>query len=152
MTVTLVDEQDDPLPTGLDELARLVIAREGFPGEAEVAVHFIDPERMTGLNGRYLGKHGPTDVLALPIEDLQAGEVPAVPDGPPLQLGDIFVCPGVVRAQAANAGVPFENEMSLMVVHGLLHLMGYDHQTNSDAELMERRETELLAEVGLVRR
>ncbi len=151
MTVSLIDDQDDPLPPHLDVLASLVIEREGFGGDTEVAVHFVDAPRMAELNSRFMGKPGPTDVLALPIEDLRAGEVPD-PGGPPISLGDVFVCPEVVRAQAASSAVPFGDELALMVVHGILHLMGYDHHADQDAELMERRETELLSEVGMTRR
>jgi probable rRNA maturation factor len=85
-------------------------------------------------------------VLAFPLEHLHPGQRPALsPNGPPLNLGDVFVCPAVVRDNAAAAGVGFLDEMSLMVVHGLLHLLGYDHFDDDEAELMEARETELLS-------
>jgi probable rRNA maturation factor len=79
-----------------------------------------------------------------------------VPDqdsnGPPLIIGDVIVAPGYVGRQAAENDVEFEDEMALMVAHGILHLLGYDHIDDADAELMERREVELLSLVGVTRR
>ncbi len=66
-------------------------------------------------------------------------------------LGDVVVCPPVVRRNAAAADVPFGDEMALMVVHGILHLLGYDHEDDGDAEKMEQRERDLLALVGRTR-
>ncbi len=82
---------------------------------------------MAELNGEYMGKTGPTDVLSFPIEDFAGGITEPDAEGPPLLLGDILICPAVVRANAAAAEVPFEDEMALMVVHGILHLLGNDH-------------------------
>ena len=153
MNVVLNDEQDDPLPPALDRLVELTLRNEGFPPDTEVALSFVDRGRMAQLNETHLGRSGPTDVLAFPIEDLTPGTVPAVdPDGPPLQLGDVFICPAYVGDQATAVGVPFDAEVSLMVVHGLLHLLGYDHEQDDEAESMERREAELLALVGHTRR
>ena len=104
---------------------------------------------MNRLNKSHLDRSGPTDVLAFPIESLAPGMVPeAVAAGPPLMLGDVVVCPEVVRSQAAASAVAFEDEMALMVVHGVLHLLGYDHEADADADLMEQRERDLLALAG----
>jgi probable rRNA maturation factor len=102
---------------------------------------------MAELNAAYMGEEGPTDVLSFPIEDFSAGAV-GEPGGPPLLLGDVIICPSVVRSNAAAAAVAFEDEMALMVVHGILHLLGRDHVVDADAELMEQREREILAMVG----
>lgn len=154
MSVELVDDQDDPLPTGpLLDLAEIVLEREGYPSGTEVAISLIDQVRMTELNTAHMGADGATDVLSFPIEDLEPGVVPDHPgDGPPLAIGDVLICPAVVRSRAEAAGVPFEDEMALMVVHGLLHLMGYDHVDDADAEQMEARERAYLAKVGRTRR
>ena len=71
--------------------------------------------------------------------------------GPPRNIGDIFICPAVVADNARSAAVSFQDEMALMVVHGLLHLLGYDHTVDSEAEQMEQRERDLLAAVGRTR-
>ena len=74
-----------------------------------------------------------------------------IPDGPPLNLGDVIICPTVVASNAASAEVEFDDELALMVVHGLLHLLGYDHHEDEEAERMEARERTLLSAVGRIR-
>ena len=149
MEVAFTDEQDDPLPSDwLVDLAAVAMRAESLPETTELAVTLIDRARMAGLNGEHMGKTGPTDVLSFPIEDFTDGVPLQGEDGPPLLLGDIFICPAVVRANAAHAGVPFEDEMALMVVHGILHLLGRDHVIEEEAEAMEQREREILAMVG----
>ena len=153
MNVFLADEQDDPLAGGaLLELAETVLRAEGVPEESEVAIVFIDDEQMAEMNERHLGRSGPTDVLSFPIEDSQPGKPLGVdPAGPPLSLGDVFIAPAVVRRNAVERGVDPEDEMGLMVVHGLLHLLGWDHEEDDEAERMEARERKLLAMAGMVR-
>jgi probable rRNA maturation factor len=150
MTVSFADEQDDPLPAEpLIALAESVMKAEHLPDDSEVSLVLVSADRIAALNQQHMGRSGPTDVLAFPIEDLRAGEVPATEQGgPPVLLGDVLVCPAVVRANAAEWGVAFEDEMALMVVHGMLHLLGYDHQEEADAERMETREREILALSG----
>ena len=150
MPVELNDEQDDPLELeDLGAVATAVLRGERLPDQTQVSLTFIETDEMTVLNEEHMGRTGPTDVLAFPIEALLPGRVPEQDaDGPPLLLGDVVVCPQVVRRQAAAADVPFEDEMALMVVHGMLHLLGYDHVVDADAEVMERRERDLLAVVG----
>jgi probable rRNA maturation factor len=153
VNVTVIDEQDDPLEAAsLAELARGVMTAEGLPGDTELAIHLIGERRMTELNERHMGQPGPTDVLSFPIEDLAPGRLPtAVAGGPPPALGDVLVCPSVVRENAVAAGVAYEDEMALMIVHGVLHLLGYDHVDDADAEIMEARERALLAAAGRTR-
>lgn len=149
MNVVFTDEQDDPLPSDpLVDLAVVAMKAEGLPSSTELAVTLVDEERMAALNAEYMGKAGATDVLSFPIEEFQPGE--PIPDGggPPLLLGDVVVCPSVVRANSERAGVPFGDEMALMVVHGILHLLGRDHVIDAEAELMEQREREILEMVG----
>lgn len=153
MNVLIVDEQDDPLPGGdLLELAELVLRKEGVPEDSEVAIVFIDDAEMTGLNERHRGGVGPTDVLSFPLEEGEPGRPPERdPAGPPLNLGDVFIAPDMVRANAVAGGVEFADELALMVVHGLLHLLGWDHVEDADAARMEERERQLLGAVGRVR-
>ena len=153
MTVEISDEQDDPLESVLlTDLAELVMKSEGLDAAALVSINLVATSEIARLNQHHLGRTGPTDVLAFPIEDLVAGEVPFQgADQPPLLVGDVVICPAVVRAQAAAAAVPFDDEMALMVVHGILHLLGYDHEVAADAESMEQRERELLSAAGRTR-
>ena len=153
MIVHLSDEQDDPLqPAFLTDVALATLAFEGVPDATEVAITVVDETRMAELNGAHMGKDGATDVLSFPLEDLAPG-VPPVhrTDGPPVALGDIFICPAVVARNAERDRVPFEHEMALMVVHGLLHLLGYDHVVDAEAEHMEQRERDVLAGFGVER-
>lgn len=150
MNVFLADEQDEPLDTEpLRALATDVLTAERLPQGTEVSVVLVGADEMQKYNERFMERRGPTDVLAFPLEELRPGRPPAVsPNGPPINLGDVFVCPEVVRMNAAQAGVDFGDEMALMVVHGILHLLGYDHFDDTEAVAMEKREAELLARSG----
>lgn len=154
MSVFVADEQRETvgLPH-LHALAETVLREEGYPEDAEVTLLFVDETEMASYNGRFLDRDGPTDVLAFPVEELLPGVTPDTdPQGPPLMLGDVVIAPSYVRRQADEHGVSFEDEMALMVTHGILHLLGYDHIDDTEAERMEERERELLAKVGKKRR
>lgn len=153
MSIFFTDEQDVAVDSApLVELAEVVVREQGLPAESELSLMLVDPGQITEYNERFMAKHGPTDVLSFPVEDLRPGVVPKrLPNGPPLALGDVFICPAVVQANADASGVPFEDEMALMVVHGILHLLGFDHQADDEAEVMESREAALLGMVGKTR-
>lgn len=154
------DEQsDEPVDTGRwVRLAEQVLAAEGAKGDVELSLLFVDEATMAELNGRFLGKEGATDVLAFPIDDDVVEGARAVdtlgPLGPPRErddadlptlLGDVVVCPAVARRNApAHAGT-YDDEVALLVVHGILHLLGMDHVDAGEAEAMEAREQELLS-------
>lgn len=137
-------------------LARLVLAEERAPADAEVSLIFVDEEAITDLNGRFLGGDGPTDVLAFPIDHdhLPSGRHPdtggrgpgsaSEPADPPIVLGDVVVCPTVAARQAPHHAGTVDDELALLVVHGVLHLLNYDHVDEREAASMQRRERELL--------
>ena len=154
MTVLLENEQPEPVDeASLSALAESVLSEEGYPPSTIVEVTLVTDDRIASLNGEHLDRDGPTDVLAFPLENLEPGAVPAAdPGGPPIALGDVIVAPAFVRRQAEDAGVGFPDEMSLMVVHGILHLMGYDHTDDDDAEMMEERERMILSRMGTEQR
>lgn len=154
MSVFLANEQSEVVDTAeLRALAELVLAEEGYPSATEVTILLVTDEEMAGYNERFLERTGPTDVLAFPVEELLPGIVPDHdPHGPPLIVGDVLVAPTYVRAQADEMGVAFEDEMALMITHGILHLLGYIHDEEEDAVRMERREADLLARIGRKRR
>lgn len=136
----------------LRRLAELVLIEEGYPTETELTVLLVSEDEMAAYNERFLERSGPTDVLAFPVEELMPGVVPDQDsNGPPLIIGDVIVAPGYVGRQAKENEVEYEDEMALMVAHGILHLLGYDHIDDADAEMMERREVELLSLVGVKR-
>lgn len=139
------------------QLAQLVLREERVPPRAEVAIVFVAEDAIADLNRRFLDGDGPTDVLAFPIDDepLPPGRhpdeggrgpgSPDEPDEPPIVLGDVLVCPAVAHRQAHEHGHSLDDELALLVVHGVLHLLEYDHAEPDDAARMQQRERELLA-------
>jgi probable rRNA maturation factor len=158
--VFAADEQSDRAVdiARFAELARNVLAAQGVKDDIEVSLLFVDEPTIAELRQRFLGQTGPTDVLAFPIDDEpepggrspdEGGTGPGAgapdEDDMPVLLGDVVVCPAVAARNATDHGVTVEDEMALLVVHGLLHLLGMDHDLDEEAERMERRERELLA-------
>ena len=129
----------------LEELTRFVLAREGKPFNTEVSVSFVTDEAIAELNEKYRGKTGPTDVLSFECDgvddDLSAM---TLAEDPIFELGDVVIAPDVASRQTREFGTTFEEEISLLLVHGLLHLCGYDHVEDDEAEVMEKREAEIL--------
>ncbi|MCC7076025.1 MAG: rRNA maturation RNase YbeY [Acidimicrobiia bacterium] len=137
--------------TRLCALAEHVLTEESIHRSAELSIMTVDRETMAGLNRRFMGRDMPTDVLAFPIEDDARGRA-AQEEGEelPLLLGDVVVCPDVAFENVSGDTADFETELDLLVVHGVLHLLGYDHVQDSDAERMESRERELLDEFARI--
>lgn len=154
MNVFVADEQSEPADvSSLRALAISVLEAEACPMGSEVSVMLVGDDEMADYNQRFMQQVGPTDVISLPIEDLAPGRPPSTaPLGPPPMLGDVIIDPAYVRRQAKELEVGFEDELALMVVHGLLHLLGYEHEGDADAERMEERERQLLAAAGWQRR
>lgn len=126
-------------------LAAAVLRDEGVDS-GELGLHFVDRDAMADLNGTHMGASGPTDVLAFGIDGAGNGSSP----GPVRLLGDVVVCPGYAAAQAPrHAGEghdgSLDDELGLLVVHGVLHIVGYDHADGDEAAAMQARERELLA-------
>jgi probable rRNA maturation factor len=138
-------------------LAQLVLDEERVPPEAELSVMFVAEDTIADLNQRFLDGTGPTDVLAFPLDDdpLPGGRhpdeggrgpgTPADDDEPPFVLGDVLVCPAVAQRQSAELGRTLDEELALLVVHGVLHLLDYDHAEPDETARMRHRESELLA-------
>lgn len=128
----------------VEQLAAFVIAREGKPGTTEVSISFVDNDAIAELNEQYRGIVGSTDVLSFECDNLD-DEFAQPGEDDIYQLGDIIIAPDVARAQCETYGNTFQQEIELLLVHGLLHLCGYDHIEDDEAEVMEAREKELLA-------
>jgi probable rRNA maturation factor len=112
----------------------------------ELTVCLVSVARMTKWNAAYRGKRGPTDVLSFGAEDSnEAGKRGRKPS--PDYLGDIAVCPIVARRNARRFGRTLDGELRILILHGILHLMGYDHET--DTGQMGRRERRLRCVLGL---
>lgn len=137
-------------------LARLVMEAEKVRDDAELCMRFVDETTMAELHERFLGTPDPTDVLAFPMDEElaesgrqpdQGGRGPGAPpesSDPPVLVGDVVVCPAVAARNAAEQGRSLQDELDLLVVHGCLHLLEYDHVDDDDAVAMRRREHELL--------
>jgi probable rRNA maturation factor len=142
MTVFIADERapgDDTPALDLERLSRLarhVLADRRVPADMEVSVLCVDRDAIAELNARHMGADGPTDVLAFPM-DLPGESLP----GEPAILGDVVLCPAVAAEQARRDRRPAGAEVELLVVHGILHLLGFDH-----AEADERAEMFALTE------
>jgi probable rRNA maturation factor len=106
---------------------------------AELVIRLVDEAESRELNRHYRGKDKPTNVLSFPFE--------APPEVPLPLLGDLVICAPVVAREADEQGKTLQAHWAHMVIHGLLHLLGYDHETDDDAQLMESRERELLAQL-----
>ncbi len=158
LDVFAADEQGEG-PVDLDRwvaLARSVLEAQGVKGPTEVSLLFVDEPAVAALNEKFLGRPGPTDVLAFPIDD-DPGPTGRSPDlggsgpgaeplaAPAVLLGDVVICPAVAAANAVEHGVALDDEIALLVVHGLLHLLGMDHHADDEAERMEALERTLLA-------
>ena len=112
-------------------------------GSAEICLRVVDENESRQLNEAYRGKDRPTNVLSFAA----SGEAQP-PEGPKL-LGDVVICGPVVSREAAEQDKPPDDHWAHLLVHGTLHLLGYDHESDDDATVMERLETEILAEHGI---
>lgn len=124
------------------ELARYVLAAMHLHPQTELSILFVDEEAMTQLHVQWMDEPGPTDVLSFPMDELRPGrEDEQTPEG---LLGDIVVCPTVAAAQAATSGHSAVEEMLLLVTHGMLHLLGFDHAEEDERRTMFDLQRKLL--------
>ena len=134
--------------------AAAAIAESAFPqlgqGErtVELSVRLTSDDEVHALNSEWRGKDRPTNVLSFPMAEVDELDTAARP-GPELMLGDIILARGVCAAEAADKGVPLEDHATHLVVHGTLHLLGYDHMDDDSAADMEGREVRALARLGI---
>lgn len=142
-------EDVEALPVA--ELAEFVIKWEGKPDNTEVSVSFVDDGEIARLNEGYRGRTGPTDVLSFEcdgVDDDFDDDVLAAPDGAlanvPYELGDVVIAVDVAKRQTREYGTTFQEEIELLLTHGLLHLCGYDHIEEEEAQVMEGLEKKIL--------
>ncbi|MEE9415330.1 MAG: rRNA maturation RNase YbeY, partial [Acidimicrobiales bacterium] len=141
LCVVVLDEQSEHA-VDRDRFAALaencLVDRDVHDGELNLI--FVDIPTMTGLNLEHMREPGPTDVLSFPID---AGEGAETVETGPVLLGDIVICPDVAARQANERAVSFDDEVALLVVHGVLHILGYDHADPVDASEMQGAERDL---------
>jgi probable rRNA maturation factor len=127
-------------------LAAYVLTAEKASSKGELAITFVDRDEMSSLNSRYRGKEGPTDVLSFSLkEDAKEAFV-----SPVTLLGNVVICPEIAAANATDEGRDINNEILLLVAHGILHILDYGHATEAKKAKMFERQTELLN--GFVKR
>lgn len=161
-SVFVADEQHD-VDIDVERWQRLalgVIEDQGVRGLAELTLLFVDRQTIAELNEQHMGKPGPTDVLSFPIDAADAeivldGQPPSRgPDRPlvdlddlPLLLGDVVVCPAVASEQASGHAGTLDDELALLVVHGILHVLGHDHAEPEQITAMRAAERRLLEQL-----
>jgi len=134
--------------------AQAAIAESAFPQlnessrHIELSIRLAGDEEVRGLNAHWRGKDKPTNVLSFPMAELYELEQ-SDEDGPSIMLGDIVLAHGVCAAEAAENGVGVTDHAVHLVVHGTLHLLGYDHQGDAGADDMEAREARALERLGI---
>ncbi|MCI9003889.1 MAG: rRNA maturation RNase YbeY [Lachnospiraceae bacterium] len=164
MTVTIETEVEASFPFDHEKLAREVVAaalaHEGFPYEAEVGLFLVSPEAIRAMNREYRQIDHPTDVLSFPMAaygspgDFEALEMDGDnfnPDTGEAMLGDIVLNVEQVEEQARQYGHSEEREYAFLILHSMLHLFGYDHETEEEAAQMEKKQKDILDGMGIAR-
>jgi probable rRNA maturation factor len=128
---------------GLAQLSRFVLDRMRVHPMAELCIKAVDEATIAQLNEQWMEKEGPTDVLAFPMDELRPGLVNEEPEEG--VLGDLVLSPDVAARQGETAGHGAEAEIELLTVHGILHLLGYDHAEPEEHKVMFGLQDELLA-------
>lgn len=164
MTINIEEEVIPNFPFDHRELARQVITfaldHENFPFEAEISLTIVDNDAIREINRELRGIDAPTDVLSFPMIDYEcAGDFSQVehsddnfnPDTGEALLGDIVISAEKVFAQAESYGHSPKREYAFLIVHSVLHLLGYDHMTPDEAAFMENKQTDILNEMNILR-
>ncbi|MDX6301795.1 MAG: putative rRNA maturation factor [Nocardioidaceae bacterium] len=145
MSIEVLNESGDSLDVaGLSRLSRFVLDRMRVHPLAELCLKLVDESTIAELNEKWMEKTGPTDVLAFPMDELRPGLVNEEPEEG--VLGDLVLCVAVAERQAAEAGHRTQDEVELLTVHGILHLLGYDHAEPDEHKEMFDLQARLLEE------
>lgn len=140
--ITIEPKQEFSEPSLLEHAARLALDHESAPIEADLTIVLTDDAQLRELNRDYLGLDVPTDVLSFPASESD-------PETGATYLGDILISIPRAKIQAQAAGHRLEDEIQLLVVHGVLHLLGHDHAEAEDKARMWAAQAEVLARLGL---
>ncbi|MGV3488025.1 MAG: rRNA maturation RNase YbeY [Tuberibacillus sp.] len=151
--IEMQDEHDFITEEQAEQIEKLLqfAADKLAVGEAELSLSYVDNPTIHKINLEYRDKDRPTDVISFALEESGEDEVEIVGDDIPRVLGDIIVSVPKAREQAEDYGHSFERELGFLVVHGLLHLLGYDHMNEQDEKEMFALQEEILNEFGLTR-
>lgn len=164
MTINIEEEVEVSFPFDYKKLAEEVICgaleAEDFPFEAEIGLLLVSLEGIQEINGQQRNLDCPTDVLSFPMIAYESpGDFTKVeqeddnfnPDTGEAMLGDIVLCVDKVKEQAEHFGHSEKREFSFLILHSMLHLFGYDHMTKEEAEIMEKKQRDILDQMGIFR-
>jgi probable rRNA maturation factor len=144
MSIEVLDESGHDLDVReLARLSRFVLDVMRVHPQAELCIKAVDESTIAELNEQWMEKEGPTDVLAFPMDELRPGLVNEEPEEG--VLGDLVLCPAVAARQAGDAGHTTTDELDLLTVHGILHLLGYDHAEPAEHRVIFGLQDQLLA-------
>ena len=150
MTIEVLNETDADIDVdALARQARFMLDRLLIHPESELSLVFVDVPAMTELHIEWMDEPGPTDVLSFPMDELRPGVEGQ--ESSPGVLGDVVICPQVAGTQALAAGHSRDDEIALLLTHGILHLLGYDHGEPDEHEEMFGLQGELLTSWSAVR-
>ena len=145
MSIEILDESGSGLDVKhFSRLARFVMDQMRVHPLAELCITAVDEATIAELNGKWMDKEGPTDVLAFPMDELRPGKVNEEPEEG--VLGDLVLCVSVAEKQGAEAGHGTLAELELLTTHGILHLLGYDHAEPEEHKVMFGLQDQLLAQ------
>jgi probable rRNA maturation factor len=151
MSIEVLDESGHEIDLrNVASLSRFVLDRMRVHPQAELCIKAVDEQTIAALNEKWMDKEGVTDVLAFPMDELRPGLVSEEPEEG--VLGDLVLCPAVAERQGETAGHGTEAEVELLTVHGILHLLGYDHAEPEEHKEMFGLQDRLLAEWRAFRR
>ncbi len=147
MTIEVANESGlDVSEEELISVARFVIDKMNVHPAAELSMVLLDSNSMADLHMRWMDLPGPTDVMSFPMDELEPGGRPDAPEPGPAVLGDIVLCPEFAAEQAAAAGHSLGHELALLTIHGVLHLLGFDHGEPAEEKEMFALQRQLLEE------
>ncbi|WP_062046312.1 rRNA maturation RNase YbeY [Bacillus sp. JCM 19034] len=154
VTIDLVDETESLNKKQLELVQQLIVKTaevESLKGDIEVSITFVNEEQIQQINAEYRNKNQPTDVISFALNDQIDGEVNVVGEGMPNMLGDIIISVPHIKRQAEEYKHTFERELGFLTVHGMLHLLGFDHKTEAEEKEMFSRQENILMQYGLTR-
>jgi probable rRNA maturation factor len=154
LEIDFLDETNELSDHEINEIEKLLnytAEKEDVQEGSELSVTFVSNERIQEINREYRDKDRPTDVISFALEEMGEGELEIVGEGIPRILGDIIISIPKAREQAEEYNHSFMRELGFLAVHGLLHLLGYDHMNEQDEKQMFDRQKEILDGYGLGR-
>lgn len=154
LSIDWIDETgevtDEQIQT-LEQLLCYAAEVEQVPDGAEVSISFVDNEQIRIINRDYRGKDQPTDVISFALEEMGEGEIEIIGADIPPVLGDIIISVPKAKEQATEYGHSLMRELGFLAVHGFLHLLGYDHETEEEEKEMFAKQEQILEKYGLKR-